>query len=54
MYKRVPCEKFRAQDRKVKLSGFIPPEWLTRLCYSVKKKCPWESLEMYVKAGNKA
>lgn len=37
MFERVPCKKFRAQDHKVKLSGFIPPELLTRLCYSVKR-----------------
>lgn len=37
MFERVACEKFRAQDHKVKLSGFIPPELLTRLCYSAKR-----------------
>jgi len=53
MFERVPCEQFRPQDHKGKLSGFIPPELLTGLCYSVKRNA-FGALEICVKAGDTA
>lgn len=53
MPERVLCEQFQPQDHEAKLSGFIPPELLTRLSYSAKKKSPWGFVESYVKDSNK-